>query len=139
VGDGRSTSRRRAAKAPLLIALVSIAWGAPAASGTPQRCDRMISRAGWVRLTPGWRLVVVPSACGRSVASTRAAAAFRQAIELAAPPRGRPSGWDPHPGSLLEQFRCHAEFAPRKPSWDLEAWRPAVPWLVEVLDLCNPP
>jgi hypothetical protein len=40
--------------------------------------------------------------------------------------------------SLLAQLRCHADFAPHKPSWDVEAWRPDVGYARTVFAECNP-
>ena len=68
---------------------------------------------------------------------------LEQATSSAKPPPGKPKGWDPNPNSLLEQLECHAYIVsvvdPSKASWNLDSWRPAVPWWIEVFDACNPP
>jgi len=68
---------------------------------------------------------------------------LEQATSSAKPPPGKPKGWDPNPNSLLEQLECHAYIVsvvdPSKASWNLDSWRPAVPWWIEVFDFCNPP
>jgi len=125
-------------------ALLSLALALPALAAAPMteaapRCTALIAHATWTHVAQGWRIIVTPSACGRVAAPAHPQTAFAQAIAGAAPPAGRPHGWDPSPGSLLEQLRCHADFAADKPTWDLEAWRPQVSWLQEILDLCNPP
>ena len=40
--------------------------------------------------------------------------------------------------SLRNQLRCHAAFAPHKPVWHLETWRPDVSYTATVLHACNP-
>ena len=47
-------------------------------------------------------------------------------------------GPDANGRSLYLQFRCHALFAAAKPAWDLEAYRPAVPWARLIATGCNP-
>lgn len=39
---------------------------------------------------------------------------------------------------MAKQLRCHAEFAPTKMTWNLEPWRPNVPYLKYLLAQCNP-
>jgi hypothetical protein len=134
-----SSSCRRADRGALAAALaVALLAAVTTPAHAAPRCPTLIDHATWTRAPQGWRIIVTASTCGRAVAAARPQAAFAQAIGAAAPPPGRPRGWDPSPGSLLEQLRCHADFARDKPTWDLEAWRPQVPWLLEVLDLCNP-
>jgi len=68
---------------------------------------------------------------------------LEQATSSATPPPGKPKGWNPNPNSMLEQLECHAHFVsvvdPSKASWNLDSWRPAVAWWIEVFDLCNVP
>lgn len=40
--------------------------------------------------------------------------------------------------SLLSQLRCHAAFAQRKLTWDLEDWRPNVGYYATIEAYCNP-
>lgn len=39
--------------------------------------------------------------------------------------------------SLKEQLECHLYLAVKVP-YNLDTWRPSVPWLTELADLCNP-
>lgn len=39
---------------------------------------------------------------------------------------------------LRDQFVCHAYFAPRKPVWHIEPWRPEIGYLATVAAACNP-
>jgi hypothetical protein len=96
----------------------------------------LISRAYWVHETEGWRIRVMPSIYGRNYAPDAPAQALAEAITLAAPTPLRLTR-SVH-RSLLNQLRCHADFAPRKPLWDLEAWRPDVGYFTTVEALCNP-
>jgi hypothetical protein len=83
-------------------------------------CERYVERATWA----GETLTVVPTRCGRRRSWLEPRPAF---AEL--PAQGR---------SLYLQFRCHALFAGAKPDWDLEAYRPAVPWSRLIATACNP-
>lgn len=78
----------------------------------------------------------MPSIYGRNHAPQAPAATLREALHLAGP---RPLKLTFHiHHSLLNQLRCHADFAPRKPLWDLETWRPDVGFYQVVEALCNP-
>jgi hypothetical protein len=81
-----------------------------------------------------WRdgvLAVVASRCGRRLAVRHPRRVFAAAVTAAG--QGAPNR-----ESLLNQFRCHALFAPFKPEWDLEVARPAVSFLDTVRAGCNP-
>lgn len=39
--------------------------------------------------------------------------------------------------SMYEQLRCHLALAVKTP-YNLDTWRPKVPWLSELRHLCNP-
>jgi hypothetical protein len=106
-------------------------------------CGSKIKSAAWVHSSLGWTLSVVPSECGRITAHVNARPLLDQAADSATPPSGEPHGWEPNAGSLLEQLQCHVWFVsvvqPNKAAWNLDSWRPTVPWSIEVFDLCNPP
>lgn len=40
--------------------------------------------------------------------------------------------------SMEDQYWCHADFAKKKDQWNLEPWRPIVPWAQMIKDHCNP-
>jgi hypothetical protein len=84
----------------------------------------------------GYRLQVHPTVFGRTVGDRHSARALQQSIRLALPTPIGLSGSVTE--SLRNQLRCHAAFAPDKPVWDLETWRPDVGYLSTVLHACNP-
>jgi hypothetical protein len=78
----------------------------------------------------------MPSIYGRNYAPEAVKTALAEALRAA-----RPTPLKLTPtirGSLYNQLRCHADFAPRKPLWDLEAWRPDIGYYRTVAALCNP-
>jgi Protein of unknown function (DUF2599) len=114
----------------LIVALVLLGALASPAHATPF-CRAPIARAVWTDEAQGSRLKVFPSRCGRRTAWLDPPSAFRDALAA--------GGRTPvHRRSLFEQFRCHAYFAPLKPSWNLEGWRPVVSPRRLVKALCNP-
>jgi len=102
------------------VAALALAHPAPA-------CRPFVDSATW----NAGRLSVAPSACGRRVAERRPRRAFRAAIAAGA--QGAPNR-----RSLYRQFRCHVVFAPAKPRWNLETWRPYVSWPQMIVTGCNP-
>jgi uncharacterized protein DUF2599 len=96
----------------------------------------LIARAHWTHPRKGYRLIVRPSSFGRQHADAAPARALWQAVRDARPTPLRITN-SIHQ-SLLNQLRCHTEFAPYKPTWDLEAWRPNVGYLKTVEAECNP-
>jgi hypothetical protein len=96
----------------------------------------LVATARWFREARGFQLRVRPSLAGRRSADQAPARALAEALTAA-----RPTPLTVTPSvrrSLTNQLRCHADFAPRKPTWDLETWRPDVGYVQTVLDLCNP-
>jgi hypothetical protein len=110
------------------VLLLAFAHPAPAQAAAGHGCHPLVVSATW----SAGRLSIAPSACGRRVAAKRPRRVFRAAI--AAGGQGAPNR-----RSLYRQFECHVLFAPSKPRWNLEAWRPLVPWVQMVLTGCNPP
>lgn len=145
----RAAWHRGRARAVALALLTAGGMGAgvsPAIASARSLCaGPKVAKAVWVRDAHfhGWSLHFYPTRCGRSTAAADPRLVFDDAIGQANPPSGKPQGWDPDSGSLFEQFECHAKVAqfidPTKPSWDLETFRPQVPWVVMILDGCNPP
>ncbi len=78
----------------------------------------------------------MPSIYGRNYAPEAPATALAEALAAARPTPLHLTAVMRH--SLLNQLRCHADFAPRKPLWDLEAWRPDVGYFRTVAAYCNP-
>jgi hypothetical protein len=70
------------------------------------------------------------------VADEHASRALAEAVRLARPTPLRLSA--AVTDSLRKQLRCHASFAPHKPVWHLETWRPDVSYTSTVLHACNP-
>jgi len=109
---------------------------APSPRNPPTRSRHLIAAAHWVHTPQGFRLIVRPSSHGREDANHEVGPALAQALKL-----GRPMPLTLTPAarqSLDNQLRCHADFAPDKPFWDLESWRPNVGFSATVLALCNP-
>ncbi len=103
----------------------------PAPARATPFCRVPIARAVWTQEPQGARIKVFPTSCGRRTAWLAPRAVFRAALAAG----GRPAR---HRRTLYAQFRCHAVFAPLKPSWNLETWRPVVTPKRMVAALCNP-
>jgi hypothetical protein len=113
----------------LLAAAVAL-HAAPASASTPF-CPHPIARATWVDEPQGARIMIFPSGCGRRTAWLAPRSAFRDALAAG----GRDAV---NRAALYQQFRCHTLFAPAKPSWNLESWRPHVSQRRLIESLCNP-
>lgn len=96
----------------------------------------MVAASAWTHPADGFRLHVHPTVFGRTVADQHSARALGQAVRLARPTPLRLT--TAVTDSLRNQLRCHAMFAPHKPVWNLEAWRPDVSYTSTVLHACNP-
>jgi hypothetical protein len=96
----------------------------------------LVASAFWSRPAAGYRLHVHPTLLGRTAADRFPSRALAQSLRLAGPTPLSLTG--SIRTSLRNQLRCHAEFAPHKPVWHLESWRPAVSYLSTVLHACNP-
>jgi hypothetical protein len=107
---------------------------APSPAFSPSRS--LIARAYWVHYPQGWRIRIMPSIYGRNHAPEAPRTALAEALRIARPTPLRLT--QSVRASLLNQLRCHADFAPRKPLWDLEAWRPDVGYFKTVAAFCNP-
>jgi len=97
---------------------------------------RLIAGARWLSTPLGFRLQVRPTGYGRLHAWSAPSRALAEALRASRPLPLRLSATVRH--SLRTQLLCHADFAPRKPFWDLETWRPDVGFRQTVLQLCNP-
>jgi hypothetical protein len=95
----------------------------------------LVSQARWVHYPEGWRLEVTPSIYGRNHSPEAVRETLAEALQLAPPPLHLTHTMR---RSLYNQLACHADFAPRKPLWDLESWRPNVGYYRTVEALCNP-
>lgn len=96
----------------------------------------LVASARWTHPVEGYRLHVTPTHAGRDRAKNHASRALSEAIQSAGtvPFTMTASIHD----SLLNQLKCHAVFAPTKPHWNLEAWRPDVGYTATVEAFCNP-
>jgi hypothetical protein len=110
--------------------------GREGGTAPPPAPQQLVAAARWTTADQGFRLHVRPSRYGRGHADRNPARALREALRLArpAPLKLTPSARR----SLDNQLRCHAVFAPRKPLWNLESWRPDVGFVATVRRLCNP-
>jgi Protein of unknown function (DUF2599) len=144
--DAISTHRRAAiATIAMFSAICALgrALATPPVAAALSLCGSKIASADWAynSVGNGYTLHVHPSGCGRATAALDPHTAFDQAIAKATHiPQGQHKGWDPNPGSLFEQFECHARsgIALVKSSWNLDAWRPEVSWVTEIREKCNP-
>lgn len=96
----------------------------------------LVASSRWTHPPEGYRLHVTPTKAGRAHARNHASKALQQAIQSAGtvPFTMTTSIHD----SLLNQLKCHAVYAPSKPHWNLEAWRPNVGYTATVEAFCNP-
>jgi Protein of unknown function (DUF2599) len=102
----------------------------------PPGAAALVATAHWSATSAGFRLHVRPSHYGRAHAAGRPGLALEQALRAAGTrPLAITTGIRQ---SLTNQLACHAEFATRKPWWDLETWRPDVGLAATVLAACNP-
>jgi hypothetical protein len=101
-----------------------------------QSVPLLIAHAHWTHPGQGYRLIVRPNHYGRQHAASSPSLALSQAVRAARPTPLRLTK-SIHE-SLLNQLRCHAEFVPNKPTWDLESWRPNVGYTKTVEAECNP-
>ncbi len=92
----------------------------------PQALERLEWAA---ELEGGESLQVFPTAWGRSGSNAAVQAVWESIIAQ-----------DPESETdvMHNQLRCHALGAPDKTSWNLEPWRPDVPYLDYLLARCNP-
>jgi hypothetical protein len=124
------------------IAVVVLAQPSPAQAISLCGAKIHASHWGYNSVYDGYTLHVEMTVCGRATAALHPKPIFDEAISDATDlPKSEHKGWDPAPGSLFEQFECHADsvVAPLvKPSWNLDDWRPQVPWVQEVKEKCNP-
>lgn len=112
----------------ILALAAALVAGGRAAAEAPAACAPLVAGARWADAS----LSVRPSRCGRRAAIEAPGRVFAQALAVAGPgPVAR--------RSQIDQLRCHAYFAPFKPRWNLEAWRPAVAWPALIATACNPP
>jgi hypothetical protein len=125
-------------------AIAAIALAHPSPAQALSLCGAKIHGSNWSynSVFKGYTLHVEMTACGRATAALHPKPIFDEAVSDATRlPNGQHKGWDPSPGSLFEQFECHAfsGVAPLvKGTWNLDAWRPQVSWAQEVREKCNP-
>jgi hypothetical protein len=112
----------------------------PSASATPRpsptSAPGLVASARWFPDGSGFQLRVRPAPAGRRSAAEAPGRALAEALTAARPTPLTLTRSVRQ--SLTNQLRCHANFAPRKPTWDLETWRPNVGYVQTVLALCNP-
>lgn len=101
----------------------------------------LVARVVWVPTAGGGSLHVVPTQAGRTDKATTGAAAWIQVQRLAKRAGGKAAQVVDEPG-MKAQFVCHWQFArikePKKPSWNLEPWRPVVSEKAMIDARCNP-
>lgn len=126
----------------LLLALVLVAvvmggravldsMSEPGAAAESQRKPRQFVLLVTPEATPeGTVYHVRPTRAGRLAGRPQLDTAWRQAVSRGVPDRA----------NLRQQFLCHplSLVARAKPTWDLEAWRPAVGGVRTMLAACNP-
>ncbi|MCI9888232.1 DUF2599 domain-containing protein [Micrococcales bacterium 31B] len=100
-----------------------------ASDPTPSpQAEALLAGATWARADGGRSLMVSPGAALRG--DTDLLDAAWQELITAHP--------EANTDSMFNQFRCHAQYAASKTTWNLEPWRPATPYAQTVLALCNP-
>ena len=109
--------------------------GAPSEPGratvpTAAAPARLVQRAEWIMTDGLRRLRVVPSAWQRAHHDDATIDAAWAQVLARNPDADRPG--------MREQYACHVRFAPAKPAYYLEPWRPAQDYWRTVLEGCNP-
>ncbi|MGV0850528.1 DUF2599 domain-containing protein [Mycolicibacterium phlei] len=129
--------RRTVAAVALAAGLVAPGWGAPIASANPTPPPPYVDHVEWAKWGDLSSLRVYPTPAGRQASGLFSPAQFEQAWAevLALSPDADIPGMKP-------QFQCHWEYAelgyPGKTSWNLEPWRPEVPYQQMLEAGCNP-
>lgn len=99
----------------------------------------LISSASWSYHAEGWTLMVAPTGWARANAGGYAVGAAGW-NELYSKYKNR--GLNRNLDGMRDQFICHQQIvalrAPRKPTWNLDEWRPNVGYLQTVNSQCNP-
>jgi hypothetical protein len=98
--------------------------------------SHLVRSASWQRTAAGYRLELRPTGYGRRHVAGLRPQQLAAMLRAAGPPPLRLTATTQ--ASLVDQLRCHAAFAPTKPLWDLESWRPDVGYLATVAHECNP-
>ncbi len=99
----------------------------------------LISSARWAYHTEGWTLMVAPTGWARFNAGSYGIGKLDW-NELYA--KYRNSGLNTNLGGMRDQLICHQQIvairSPRKPTWNLDEWRPDVSYTSTVNASCNP-
>ncbi|MGH3783284.1 MAG: DUF2599 domain-containing protein [Pseudonocardiaceae bacterium] len=97
----------------------------------------LIQNASWERHRDGWTLMVTPTSWARKNFFNPQVGDAGWA-ELYSKYKDKGRGIHVNLNGMKDQFRCHAEFASQKPTWDLEEWRRDVGYVKTVNEECNP-
>jgi len=89
----------------------------------------VVAGVEWGEREGGRSLALTPTAWGRASGSTGRAYGWSDVVRL------EPSA---DTGVMKNQFLCHLDGARQKDTWNLEPWRPDLPFLDYVLARCNP-
>jgi Protein of unknown function (DUF2599) len=99
----------------------------------------LISSASWAHSSYGWTLRVKPTTWARLFAGSYAVgvAGWNELYG-----KYKNKGLNTNLGGMRDQYICHQQVvairAPRKPTWNLDEWRPDISYLGTVNALCNP-
>jgi uncharacterized protein DUF2599 len=89
--------------------------------------------AWWTTGPLGATLHVTPSGAAQAIGISAAEAMWAKALEIAGTPPYSREVYD----SLYEQLQCHLVIRLKTP-YNLDTWRPKVPWPDELRAQCNP-
>jgi Protein of unknown function (DUF2599) len=117
-----------------VVASPSVSTSAPASRLVVR--GPLVATSRWEQEPAGFRLYVQPTGYGRRHAHQAPRRTFDEALTSAGKAPLKLSASTRQ--SLFNQLRCHTVFARRKPTWNLETWRPDVGYLKTVLAQCNP-
>jgi FtsP/CotA-like multicopper oxidase with cupredoxin domain len=91
----------------------------------------LVASAQWTN--GGKTLSIMPTLLARTYGESAAAPMMNDALSIAGKRSYSSAVYD----SLLEQLECHL-FLMVKVPYNLDTWRPSVPWITELAKLCNP-
>lgn len=106
-----------------------------AATGTKRAAGWWAANAWWWwNPAGGWTLSITPTGLAQAAGTSATSRVWNDALAIAG---NRWTGYSDGYSSMYEQLECHLYFRFKTP-YNLDSWRPVVPWWSEVYHRCNP-